>query len=87
MPNAPPQASAPALPALKNFGPALMRLWPHGDSQVPGLRAGTIASAPAVFAKYHITSLFGGCACHGAVLGGVRLRHRNGRYQCALHSQ
>jgi hypothetical protein len=51
MPNAP-QASAPALPVLKNFGPALMRLWSHGDSQVPGLRAGMIASAPVVFAKY-----------------------------------
>jgi putative chitinase len=48
-----PQASAPALP---KFGPALMQLWPHGDSVVPGLRAGTIAAAPAVFAKYGIHS-------------------------------
>jgi hypothetical protein len=33
-----------------------MRLWPHGDEKIPGLRAGIIASAPAVFAKYGITS-------------------------------
>lgn len=34
------------------FVSALMALWPHGDQTVPGLRAGIIASAPAVFAKY-----------------------------------
>jgi predicted chitinase len=38
------------------FGVALTRLWPHGDSRVPGLIAGIIASAPAVFAKYGISS-------------------------------
>lgn len=38
------------------FADALNRLWPHGDSKVPGLRAGIIASAPAVFAKYGITT-------------------------------
>lgn len=38
------------------FGAALMRLWPNGDEKVKGLRAGIIASAPAVFAKYGITS-------------------------------
>lgn len=38
------------------FAGALTRLWPHGDSRVPGLIAGTIASAPAVFAKYGISS-------------------------------
>jgi hypothetical protein len=39
-----------------SFGEALTRLWPHGDRVVPGLVAGTIASAPAVFAKYSIVS-------------------------------
>lgn len=43
-----------ALPAL--FAVALPKLWPHGNQHVPGLVAGMIASAPAVFSKYNITS-------------------------------
>jgi putative chitinase len=39
-----------------SFGTALTRLWPNGDQKVPGLRAGIIASAPAVFAKHGITT-------------------------------
>jgi putative chitinase len=39
-----------------SFGEALSRLWPHGDAKIPGLRAGIVASAPAVFAKYGITT-------------------------------
>jgi len=39
---------------MTEFEPALMRLWPNGDQKVPGLRAGIIASAPDVFAKYGI---------------------------------
>ena len=39
-----------------SFGEALSRLWPHGDAKIPGLRAGIIASAPSVFAKYGITT-------------------------------
>lgn len=42
---------------LGRFNAALPRLWPHGDSVVPGLIAGTIAAAPLVFAKYKIDSL------------------------------
>jgi putative chitinase len=38
-----------------DFGSALIRLWPNGDQKILGLRAGIIASAPAVFAKYGIT--------------------------------
>ncbi len=38
------------------FDDALMHLWPHGDAKIPGLRAGIVASAPAVFAKYGITT-------------------------------
>lgn len=34
------------------FASALRQLWPHGDSHVPGLVEGLIASAPAVFPKY-----------------------------------
>ena len=37
-----------------SFGEALARLWPDGDRVVPGLRAGMIAAAPGVFAKYDI---------------------------------
>jgi putative chitinase len=39
-----------------SFGEALSRLWPHGDEKISGLRAGIIAGAPAVFAKYGITT-------------------------------
>ncbi len=39
-----------------SFGEALSRLWPGGDAKVPGLRAGMIAAAPMVFAKYGITT-------------------------------
>ena len=34
----------------------LQKHWPHGNSRVPGLMEGIAASAPAVFAKYGITS-------------------------------
>lgn len=30
----------------------LRKLWPHGDSKIPGLIAGIASAAPAVFAKY-----------------------------------
>ncbi len=40
----------------ETFGQALNRIWPNGDQKIPGLRAGIIATAPAVFAKYGITS-------------------------------
>lgn len=35
---------------------AMKRLWPHGDSKVPGLIAGIAASSGRVFAKYGITT-------------------------------
>jgi putative chitinase len=41
---------------MSDFASALMRLWPHGDEKIPGLRAGMIASAPLVFARYGITA-------------------------------
>jgi hypothetical protein len=37
---------------MTDFSTALMRLWPHGDEKIPGLRAGKIASAPSRFAKH-----------------------------------
>lgn len=37
-----------------DFAIALNHLWPNGDQKAPGLRAGIIASAPSVFAKYGI---------------------------------
>jgi len=39
-----------------SFETALRSLWPHGDSVVPGLLAGTITSAPTIFAKYNASS-------------------------------
>lgn len=39
-----------------SFGEALLRLWPNGDERVTGLRAGMIATAPAVFQRYGISS-------------------------------
>jgi putative chitinase len=39
-----------------SFGEALTRLWPDGDRKVSGLRAGIVATAPAVFARYGITT-------------------------------
>jgi len=39
-----------------SFGEALLRLWPSGDARIAGLRAGIIASAPSVFAKYGIAT-------------------------------
>jgi putative chitinase len=35
---------------------AIYSLWPNGDQKVPGLRDGMVATAPAVFAKYGVTS-------------------------------
>ena len=39
-----------------SFGEALTRLWPHGDRKIPGLRAGIIETAPAVFRKFGINT-------------------------------
>jgi putative chitinase len=39
-----------------SFGEVLSRLWPNGDQKIPRLRAGIIAAAPVVFAKYGITT-------------------------------
>jgi putative chitinase len=41
---------------MTDFNTALMRLWPNGDEKIPGLRAGMIASAPSVFARYGLSS-------------------------------
>jgi putative chitinase len=38
------------------FVNTLYNLWPNGDQKIPGLRDGIVASAPAVFAKYGITT-------------------------------
>jgi len=34
----------------------LEHLWPHGDQHIPGLMEGIVGSAPAVFAKYGLTT-------------------------------
>jgi putative chitinase len=39
-----------------SFGEALLRLWPHGDEKIRGLRAGMIDAAAGVFQRYGINS-------------------------------
>ncbi len=41
---------------MTDFADALNRLWPNGDEKIPSLRAGMIATAPDVFAKWGINS-------------------------------
>jgi putative chitinase len=41
---------------MTDFSTALMRLWPQGDAKIQGLRAGMIAAAPVVFARYGLTT-------------------------------
>ena len=41
---------------MTDFSTALHKLWPNGDEKIPSLRAGMIASAPEVLAKYGITT-------------------------------
>lgn len=43
-----------ALKAAGAFADVLNRLWPQGDEKIPGLRAGIIETAGAVFRKYGI---------------------------------
>lgn len=38
------------------FGAALTRLWPHGNSKIPGLVPAMIAQAPVLFPKYGFTT-------------------------------
>ncbi|MBN9007229.1 MAG: peptidoglycan-binding protein [Rhizobiales bacterium] len=54
MPDAALAASTPATSnaAPATFGDALMRLWPHGDAKIPGLRAAMIAQMPDIAARY-----------------------------------
>src|SRR6187402_630424 len=40
--------------ASPSFADALARLWPRGDQKIAGLRAGIVAAAPEVFARYGI---------------------------------
>src|ERR1700751_1347556 len=40
-----------------NFGAALVRLWPNGDSKIKGLRAGMAAASSQVFEKYGINGV------------------------------
>ncbi|MGM5018483.1 glycoside hydrolase family 19 protein [Tardiphaga sp. 367_B4_N1_1] len=41
---------------MKLDGNTLRRLWPQGDSRVPGLLSGMVQSSEAVFARYGITT-------------------------------
>lgn len=53
-----PAVPHPAPPCIANgkFEAALKRLWPHGDATVKGLVEGMIASAPAAFPKWGVSS-------------------------------
>ncbi len=90
-------------PCIQNgrFATALNRLWPHGDSAVPGPRAGMIAAAPVVFPKYGISirglrigcgspmsrSLSSGARSRGPLAhpGYVTSPKRIGRLACQKH--
>lgn len=37
--------------------PLMRRMWPHGDSKIPGLIAGIVATAPAQVAKYGVSTM------------------------------
>jgi putative chitinase len=39
------------------FGAALMRLWPHGDSRIPGLRSAMIDQLSALYSKCDLTPI------------------------------
>ena len=39
---------APVLPPIPHFSDALMKLWPHGDSKIPGLRSAMTELSPEV---------------------------------------
>ena len=73
------------------FGAALTRLWPHGDSKIPGLRAAMIAQAPVLFQKYGLTSPMAIANAMGEFTeecGGGTEVEENLNYRAAvLHSQ
>jgi putative chitinase len=48
-------ASAASAPAMSDFGVALRRLWPHGNSRIAGLIEGMAIAAPAIFDKHGLT--------------------------------
>jgi putative chitinase len=86
-PNAIP-ASAVAVPG---FGAALMRLWPHGDSKIPGLRAAMIAQAPVLFPKYGLTTVIEVANFMGEITeecgGGTEVEENLNYRASVLHSQ
>lgn len=63
---------------VETFAHALVRLWPHGDATVKGLREGMIKAAPEVFAKYGCASPLVIChfmgQCTVETGGGVELQ-------------
>lgn len=73
------------------FGPALMRLWPHGDDKIPDLRAAMIAQAPVLFPKYGLTTSMAIANAMGEwteECGGGTEVEENLNYRAApLHSQ
>jgi putative chitinase len=87
MPDAP-QASAPAMP---RFGPALMRLWPHGDSKITGLRAAMIAQAPVLFPMFGLDTGVAIANFMGEITeecgGGIEVEENLNYRAPVLHSQ
>lgn len=53
MPNAALAANAPAMP---EFGAALRKLWPRGNSRIAGLVESITTTAPAIFDEYEIAT-------------------------------
>jgi putative chitinase len=85
-----PTASAGAT-AMPQFAPALMRLWPHGDSKIPGLRAAMIAQAPVLFPKYGLVTPMAIANLMGEITeecgGGTEVLENLSYRASVLHSQ
>jgi putative chitinase len=89
-PNAAP-ANAPALPPIPYFADALMKLWPLGDSKIPGLRAAMIAQAPALFARHMLLTNMAIANMMGEFTeecgGGMEVEENLNYRAAVLHSQ
>jgi putative chitinase len=55
-PDLPKSSTVPPCITSGKFAEALPKLWPHGNSVVPGLLDGMIASAPVAFSKWGISA-------------------------------
>ena len=65
---------------MTDFASALIPLWSSGDGKIPGLRAGMIASGPAVLAKYGV------CCSKMPMCNVVNVNQIDQSARCAVYS-